>query len=55
MAQKLYRVVEAKWIGSKRVELDIGCAWKSESAAKEERKELERKQTSRTFSIQKKI
>jgi hypothetical protein len=52
MTQKLYRVVEASWQAGKRVEKDIGCAWKPEQAAKAEMRALQQKSTVRKFSVQ---
>jgi hypothetical protein len=54
MAQQLYRVVEASWDASGRVETDIGCTWKPERAAKEEARQLKLKDPARLFSVQKK-
>lgn len=50
--RKMYRVVEASWVGSGRVEKDIGCKWKSERLAKEEMKQMNIKNPGRTYSIQ---
>lgn len=50
---KRYRVVETRWVGSERVEKDIGCQWKTERLAKAELKELQLKSTVRQYSIQK--
>ncbi len=55
MAQKLYRVVETRWVGGNRVESDLGCAWKPEAKAREEMKVLARKFPSRLFSLQKQV
>jgi hypothetical protein len=41
MAQKLYRVVETRWVGGNRVESDLGCAWKPEAKAREEMAECQ--------------
>ena len=53
--QKLYRVVETRWVGGNRVESDLGCAWKPEAKAREEMKVLARKFPSRLFSLQKQV
>lgn len=55
MAQKLYRVVEARWVGGDRVESDLGCAWKPEAKAREELNAFARKFPSRLFSLQKQV
>lgn len=52
-SQKQYRVVESSWLGSGRIEIDIGCEWKPEKKAKEELRELTLKHPGKTFSLQK--
>lgn len=53
MSQKLYRVVEARWVGGDRVESDLGCSWKREAKAREELREFSRRFPGRLFSLQK--
>lgn len=52
MAQKRYRVVESTWVRGKRVEVEIGCDWKSEVAAKSELRQMVIAAPSRQFGIQ---
>lgn len=42
-----------EWQAGKRVEIDIGCAWKKESMAKNEMRELTKTHASTTYSLQK--
>jgi hypothetical protein len=53
MAHKLYKVVETKWVGGKRTELDIGSSPKLETKAKEELRKLNISSPGRTFSLAK--
>lgn len=54
MAQPMYRVVTARWVGKERVETDIGSSWKPLKAAKEELRALNLKAGSTLYSLQKK-
>lgn len=50
---QMYRVVEANFVGGKRVEKDIGCAWKSEKACRDEMRALNLKHPKTLYSMQK--
>ncbi|MGY6272744.1 hypothetical protein ACXIUT_23945 [Achromobacter denitrificans] len=52
MSQKNQRVVETKWIGTGRTEIDLGHPWTTPNAAKKMMRELKQKHPARLFSIQ---
>lgn len=48
-----YRVVEATWVGGKRVEKEIVCKDSPLAKAKEEMKDLQKKQPEKLYSLKK--
>lgn len=53
MPENKYRVVESRWKGGARIEIEISSSWKSERAAKDEMRVFARMRPSITYSIQK--
>lgn len=52
-AAQMYRVVETKMTKNGQVQVDIGCTWKPERKAKDELRDMQKRQPSTWFSIQK--
>lgn len=52
MSEKQYRVVEHRFEGENRLEIDIGCQWRTRARAQREMNTMKAKNPLRGYSLQ---